>query len=96
MKHGMAYSDVSRRIKRIQSNPGHPEAKQNLINSLKNQCRIAEGNSAIIELERECANTKSAGYSLTGSGTKQVGIGEGKKLGEGRWKYEDGKWQKIE
>ena len=90
-KVGMGYADVSRRIKRIQSNPGHPQAKTNLINSLKNQCRIAEGEPAMKELERECALTKTGSF-LTGSGNKQMGIGPGQRLGTGRYRYIDGKW----
>ena len=89
VKVGLSYSDVARRIKRIQSNPGHPQAKANLINSLKNQCRIAEGESVLTELNRECS---SEGSFFTGSGTKQCGIGEGKRLGDGCWRFQDGKW----
>jgi len=90
-KLGMEYADVAKRIKRIQFNPGHPKAKQNLINSLKRQCRLAEGESAYKELERECAISKEDS-SLPGAGHKQIGWGEGKRLGPGRWKYINGTW----
>jgi len=90
-KVGMPYSDVARRIKRIQVNPGHPEAKRNLINSLKNQCRLAEGDSALTELERECALSKKESF-LSGAGNKQSGWGEGRRLGDGRWRYDKGSW----
>lgn len=72
-KLGMEYSDCAKRIKRIQVNPGHPRGKVNIINSLKNQCRLAEGESSLKELERECALSKS-GSSFTGAGNKQIGI----------------------
>lgn len=94
LKLGMSYSDVARRIKRIQANPGHPEAKTNIINSLKNQCRLAEGNSALKELQRECTLSKRS-FFLTGAGNKQVGWGEGKRLGDGKWRYDNGTWVQI-
>ena len=93
-KLGMNYSDCAKRIKRIQNNSGHPLAKRNIIDSLKNQCRLAEGNSAIKELERECAFPKRSS-SFTGAGNKQVGWGEGKRLGDGRWRYDSDTWVQV-
>lgn len=91
-KTGMAYEDVARRVKRIEgSTRGHPAAKRNLVNSLKNQCRLAEGNSAITELERECAITKGS-LAFSGAGHRQIGWGPGHKLGDGKWRYIDGNW----
>jgi hypothetical protein len=91
----MRYADVVSRIKRIQRNGGHPQAKENLIKSLKNQCRLAEGERALKEIERECAPENSV-HSFSGVGNKQIGWGEGKKLGSGRWKFDNGKWEKVE
>jgi hypothetical protein len=88
---GMYYDDVARRVKRIQKNPGHPEAKRNIIASLKNQCRLAEGEAAQTELERECALTQAS--FLTGGGNKQCGWGKGKKLGDGKWIWSKGTWK---
>lgn len=91
-KIGMAYDDVARRVKRIRkSAQGDPEAKGNLIRSLKNQCRLSEGESAIIELERECAMTKE-GSAFSGAGHKQIGWGSGHRLGDGHWRWENGSW----
>lgn len=71
-KLGMRYNDVARRIKKLQKNPyGTKLDKIRLIDSLANQCRLAEGESALCELERECALKQ--GSSLTGAGNKQLG-----------------------
>jgi hypothetical protein len=89
----MNYSDVARRIKRIKSaTTGNAQAKNNLIASLKNQCRLAEGESALKELERECASSNSI---FSGAGNKQTGFGSGKRLGDGRWKYDKGTWIQV-
>lgn len=94
-KVGMSYSEVATRIKRIQSNPGHPQAKANIINSLKNQCRLAEGESALNALESECSLNHKRIHSFTGAGHKQVGWGSGKKLGDGHWQYTSNGWIRI-
>lgn len=85
---GMRFNDCARRIKRISANPGHPVAKANIINSLRNQCRLAEGESALKELD----TIHKKGSTFMGAGSKQIGFGPGRKLGEGRWQYKDGKW----
>jgi hypothetical protein len=87
----MDYSEVSKRVKRIASAPGHPQAKSNLINSLINQATVREGERAqnsLIKLAKESS-------SLSGRGTKQSGFGSGVRMGAGRWRYEDGKWRKL-
>jgi hypothetical protein len=71
---GMGYSDVLRRTKRILGNPGHPEAKMNLVNSLRNQCRLAEGEKALCELDKELSENLQNSAALTGAGNKQTGI----------------------
>lgn len=91
-KLGMSYAECEKRIKRIQVNPGHPEAKANLINSLRNQCRLAEGESALTDLDKNCHKEGSA---FSGAGPKQIGIGSGVKLGVGRWRYVQGSWVQI-
>jgi len=71
-KLGMCYSDVAKRIKRIKSSPMHPQSKLNLIHSLSNQCRLAEGESSIKELAHECA-FKKTDSTFSGAGNKQTG-----------------------
>ena len=88
---GMDYGEASKRIKRISSNPGHPQQKQNLVNSIINQATVREGKRAHIELSK----LAQASSSLSGRGTKQTGYGPGYKLGAGRWRYEDGKWKQL-
>jgi hypothetical protein len=92
---GMRYDDVLKRCKRIISNPGNIDVKTNLINSLKNQCRLAEGEKASIQLDKELCSTNQSSHSLTGAGAKQIGWGPGKKLGDGKWLLADGKWVKV-
>jgi hypothetical protein len=85
---GLDYGDASKRIKRIVSNPGHPQAKANLINSIISQATVREGERAKSLLTQES-------LSFSGRGTKQVGYGLGKKLGTGRWRFENGKWKQL-
>ena len=56
------------------SNPGNPKAKENLVNSIRNQCRLAEGEKAMSELDKELCSNKTSSPSLTGAGNKQTGI----------------------
>ena len=97
-KLGMRYGDVRTRVKRIMTAPGHPQAKANLVSSLVNQCRLAEGEKAIIELGRDLssATVKERSHALSGAGSKQTGWGKGKRLGDGKWRYADGQWQRID
>ena len=85
---GMDYGEASKRVKRIMSAPGHPQAKSNLINSIINQATVREGERAKILLTQES-------LSFSGRGTKQTGYGPGKKLGAGRWRFENGKWKQL-
>ena len=95
-KLGMHYDDVARRIKRISQTPGDINKKTNLINSLKNQCRLAEGEKSISELDRQLSSRIiPSSQSFSGNGTKQIGWGNGKRLGDGKWMYntKNGKWE---
>jgi hypothetical protein len=85
---GMDFSEAKKRVNRIKNNPGHPQAKQNLINSIINQAAVREGERAKTLLTQES-------LSFSGRGTKQVGYGPGKKLGAGRWRFENGKWKQL-
>jgi hypothetical protein len=90
-KVGMHYDDVVKKIKRFQKLPNPDKAR--VIDSLANQCRLAEGQAAQTELERECALTQAS--FLTGAGNKQIGFGTGKKLGDGKWIWSDGTWKRT-
>ena len=83
---GMHFEDVRQRVKRI-SKVQSPQAL-NLMNSLRNQARLAEGEGAVQEIDKE--------IMFSGNSNRQSGFGEGKRLGQGRWRYESGAWVKIE
>jgi hypothetical protein len=85
----MDFGEARKRVSRIASAPGHPQAKFNLINSITNQVVRREGEKARDSLLQES-------ISLSGRGTRQTGYGPGYKLGAGRWRYEDGKWSKVD
>ena len=85
----MDYGEASKRVKRIASAPGHPQAKANLINSIANQTAIREG-------ERVRGVLLQESVSFSGRGTKQTGYGPGKRMGAGRWLYKDGEWVRKE
>lgn len=89
---GMDYGEVKKRVERISSAPGHPQAKSNLINSLINQATVREGERAKMSLLKVAKESST----LCGRGNKQTGFGSGKKLGTGRWSYENGKWDRNE
>lgn len=92
---GMPVGDVAKRINRIKSAPGHPQAKANIISSLRNQCRLAGGEASLTELDAKTSVDKKAS-SFSGAGNKQCGIGEGHKLGDGHWRLENGTWIKVD
>ena len=95
-KVGMSYQDVNKRCSRILRNPGDTQKKAHLVGSLRNQLRLAEGESALNELDKELCSTRSSGLrSLTGAGTKQIGWGPGRQLGDGHWRFIDGQWKQI-
>ena len=85
---GMDYGEASKRVRRIASAPGHPQAKSNLINSIINQAAVREGERAKSLLTQES-------LSFSGRGIKQNGFGNGRKLGAGRWRFENGKWKQL-
>lgn len=94
-KVGLKYEDCAKRIKRIARNPGNPQAKSNLINSLVNQCRLYEGESSLKDLAHDCAFVERDSV-FSGGGSKQTGYGPGLKLGNGRWiRKESGKWERV-
>jgi hypothetical protein len=84
----MDYGEAKKRVRRIASAPGHPQAKKNLINSIINQATVREGERAKSLLTQES-------LSFTGSGCRQCGYGAGRRLGDGRWRYENGKWKQL-
>jgi hypothetical protein len=87
-KIGMHFEDVRKRVKRISSGKESDGAKR-LVGSLINQARLAEGEGAVKEIIGELA--------FSGSSNRQSGIGSGKFLGGGRWRYApDTGWQKID
>lgn len=91
---GMSYEQVKHRIKNYDSI--NRFGKTGIKNSLRNQLRLAEGESALNELDKELSSIKSDRvHSLTGAGAKQIGWGPGKKLGDGRWRLIDGRWEKL-
>ena len=90
---GMRFEDVRTRVKRIIKNPGDDTQKARLVGSLLNQCRLAEGEGATKTIESEISQRPS-GFS--GAGTKQVGMGPGRKFGDGTWRYENGSWRRLE
>jgi hypothetical protein len=85
-KVGMYYEDVRRRVKGVQGKD--PVIRKSLLN----QVRLHEGEEAQKELERELSHINQKSSFLSGAGHKQSGIGEGKKLGDGRWIFKNGEW----
>ena len=94
-KLGMTYSDVSKRCKRILKSDGIHYSKLRLVQSLRNQCRLHEGERATRELDNELSNYEKSVPAFSGAGNKQTGIGPGHKLGDGKWTYKDNKWEKV-
>jgi len=88
-KVGMTYEQSKSKLKKLGSDP-------NLRSSILNQCRLAEGEKAQKELETEFSHKAKRSRSFSGAGNKQTGWGNGKRLGVGRWRYENGNWRKIE
>ena len=92
---GMSFEQVKKRIKKYESI--NKFGRKEIADSLKNQLRLAEGEAAVHELDKELSSsTTIRGSTLTGAGAKQTGWGPGKKLGDGRWKYKDTKWERYE
>jgi hypothetical protein len=99
MKPGMSLSEAKKRVMRIARNPGNAEYKKNLIHSVINQAGVREGQGAKTELvemlTKGKAQYKNESLTFSGAGSKQSGIGPGKKLGDGRWQLIDNKWERV-
>ena len=95
-KLGMRYEDVRKRVKRISrlkaKNPG---LQFNQINSLLNQCSLKEGQKAENELREELTYERTHRTFYSGSSNRSCGMGNGKKLGVGRWRHTNNGWVKI-
>ena len=87
-KQGMTYEQCKAKLKKLGSNP-------NLRSSILNQCRLAEGEKAQKELEKEFSYKVNRSRAFSGAGNKQVGIGDGVRMGTGKWRCMQGKWEKI-
>ena len=88
LKVGMRYEEVRKKSKRFQK-----LGAENVVNSLINQARLGEGEDAAFEIAKELTTHTR---SFSGAGNKQVGIGEGYKLGDGRWRRnEKGVWERT-
>jgi len=88
-KVGMTYEQSKSKLKKLGSDP-------NLRSSILNQCRLAEGEKAQKELEKEFSYNANRSRSFSGAGNKQTGYGLGVKMGAGKWRYMQGKWEKID
>jgi len=96
-KLGMAFEDVRKRVKRIaQTDNAIPEKRDKLINSLLNQTRLCDGEKAHTEIKAELSALNKRVHALSGAGNKQVGWGEGKRLGPGKWIFENGRWRNVD
>jgi hypothetical protein len=91
-KIGLKYEYVRDRLKKYDSI--NRFGNMRMKNSLIRQAKLCEGEGAANELEKEFSGSTVWGYSLSGSGNKQVGWGEGKKLGDGKWIYKNGSWSR--
>ncbi len=88
---GMYYESVRKKVKRIQHNAPESDYKKGLQSSLLNQAERHQAGAGA-ELNRELT---FRGQSFSGTGNRQVGYGPGKKFGEGKWHYANGKWEKV-
>ncbi len=85
---GMRYEDARAKAKKF----ARLDAPQ-VVRSLVNQVRLCEGETAAMEIIKEVGDTAR---SFSGAGNAQVGVGDGFKLGEGRWRrVENGKFERI-
>ncbi len=88
-KIGMHYEDVRKRLK------GHFGKDPVIKASMLNQVQLHEGEKAKIEIKRELSLLEKKSPFFSGAGSKQIGFGEGKRLGDGLWSYVGGKWIKV-
>jgi hypothetical protein len=45
-------------------------------------------------LDKELSSTEKSSLAFSGAGNKQTGFGEGHRLGDGKWTYKNGAWEK--
>jgi hypothetical protein len=84
---GMRYEEARKKAKRFAK-----LGAGNVVKSLVNQARLCEGENAAREIIKEVGETAR---SFSGMGNAQLGIGEGERLGDGHWKWHNGKWERI-
>lgn len=63
--------------------------------SILNQVQLHEGEKAKHEIERELSLIETRSQSFSGAGNVQTGIGEGKRLGDGHYRYDHGEWIRV-
>ena len=97
-KMGLKHEYVRSRLKRYDSvnRFGNERIKKSMINQVK----LCEGEASAKELEKEFSSPTMWGHpiggSMSGKYNKQVGFGEGKKLGDGKWvRNDNGKWERV-
>ena len=88
-KLGMHYEDARKKLKgRLGTDP-------QIKASILNQVKLHEGEGGKRELEKELSSANRYSPSFSGAGSKQIGVSDGYKLGDGRYKYDHGKWVKL-
>lgn len=91
-KLGMYYEVARKKAKHFASlKAGNKALQQNIVKSIINQSRLCHGEGAAKEIEKELSGVRS----FSGAGNKQIGIGEGKRLGEGKWTFTEKGWEKL-
>jgi hypothetical protein len=88
-KLGMHYEDVRKKLK------GPLGRDKQIRESMLNQTRLHEGEKAKNEIERELSLIEHRSSAFSGAGHVQSGIGDGKRLQDGHWKYSDNKWVRV-
>ena len=88
-KLGMYYENARKKLK------GPLGKDPAMRDSILNQARLHEGETAKSEIERELALIKKRSHAFSGAGSVQTGIGDGERLSDGHWRYKNGKWKKF-
>lgn len=88
-KLGMYYETARKKLKGPLGRDGH------LRESLLNQVQLHEGETATAELKKELSFIKNRSHVFSGAGNRQTGYGEGYKVGDGHWKWQDGEWKQL-
>ena len=90
---GMKYEEARKKAKHFAHLHGvRDEAgRASIIRSITRQARLCEGEGAEREIIKEIGDTAR---SFSGIGNRQVGVGDGNKLGDGRYIYKEGKWER--